>query len=95
MAMGRDGKDGWRDGGGEEEEEEAVGCHVQPAAAAGAHGNKMEITAGSSLSETTLILSYLILSYLILKYKTSSGLRLVNVKHRHEQRSVARRSSHL
>lgn len=29
---------------------EAAGCHVQSAAAAGAHGNKMEITAGSSRS---------------------------------------------
>lgn len=28
----------------------AAGCHVQSAAAAGAHGNKMEITAGSSRS---------------------------------------------
>lgn len=34
---------------------EAAGCHVQSAAAAGAHGNKMEITAGSSRSGKKLI----------------------------------------
>lgn len=34
---------------------EAAGCHVQSAAAAGAHGNKMEITAGSSCSGKKLI----------------------------------------
>lgn len=33
---------------------EAAGCHVQSAAAAGAHGNKMEITAGSSRSSKKL-----------------------------------------
>lgn len=43
MVMGRE-KDGEKmDGGGRE----AFGCHVQPAAA-GAHSNNMEITAGRS-----------------------------------------------
>lgn len=36
---------------------EAAGCHVQSAAATGAHGNKMEITAGSSCSGKKLITS--------------------------------------
>lgn len=53
MAMGRDDvKDGWRDGGSGGRE--AVGCHVQPAAA-GAHGNKMEIAAGFSQKNRYLI----------------------------------------
>ena len=55
MAMGR-GEDGkrWMERG---RGREAVGCHVQPAAA-GAHGNKMEITAGLSQSNRSDTLSY-------------------------------------
>lgn len=46
-------KDGWRG--------EAVGRHVQ-LAATGAHGNKMEITAGFNLSNRTDILFCFVLS---------------------------------
>ena len=87
------GKDGWRDEGGEEEE--AVGCHVQPAAA-GAHGNKMEITAGFSLSETTLVSSRLVSSRLVSsRLVSSSGLKFTLVEHSGEQWSLARCPSHL
>ena len=62
----------WMQGGGGWRRE-AAGCHVQPAGA-GAHGNKMEISAGfCSLSKTTISsyldlnqsLSFLVVCYLI------------------------------